>query len=260
MTPRRSSSTAPTRRGRLARQERSCATPRSGSSRRCTSSAERHIGEAVVAVTHAVMIRLVCARLSNASGELWRIPVGRGSYSRFLRAGRRHHARPTRRRETTSTDRSHGFGLPAASVRLPPRASAHPVTRAGCWRSCRPPGSRSSRRRSRTSHTGSAQQRRSPDRARRRRACGGYPPCTGSSPSWHRPPSTREHNLPPTATSLSCMNRYSSCKSSRAISPRPSPPSYDSEKPSTVALAAPYAIGRTTCGDRPIRSHKVTFA
>jgi broad specificity phosphatase PhoE len=45
---------------------------------------ERHSGEAVVAVTHAVMIRLVCARLSQASGELWRIPVGRGSYSRFL--------------------------------------------------------------------------------------------------------------------------------------------------------------------------------
>jgi broad specificity phosphatase PhoE len=45
---------------------------------------ERHIGEAVVAVTHAVMIRLVCAQLSGASGELWRIPVGRGSHSRFL--------------------------------------------------------------------------------------------------------------------------------------------------------------------------------
>ncbi len=45
---------------------------------------ERHIGEPIVAVTHAVMIRLVCARLSNATGEHWRIPVGRGSYSRFL--------------------------------------------------------------------------------------------------------------------------------------------------------------------------------
>ena len=84
MTPTRSSSTAPTLGGRHARRERNCATPRSGILEAMHLIGERHCGEAVVAVTHAVMIRLVCARLSKASGELWRIPVGRGSYSRFL--------------------------------------------------------------------------------------------------------------------------------------------------------------------------------
>ena len=44
---------------------------------------ERHAGETVVGVTHAVMIRLVVARLSGATGESWRIPVGRGSLSLF---------------------------------------------------------------------------------------------------------------------------------------------------------------------------------
>jgi len=43
----------------------------------------RHAGETVVGVTHAVMIRLVVARLSGATGEGWRIPVGRGSLSLF---------------------------------------------------------------------------------------------------------------------------------------------------------------------------------
>jgi len=40
---------------------------------------ERHPGEAVAAVTHAVMIRLAVAGLSKVDGEQWRIPVGRGS-------------------------------------------------------------------------------------------------------------------------------------------------------------------------------------
>jgi broad specificity phosphatase PhoE len=40
---------------------------------------ERHPGEAVAAVTHAVMIRLAVARLTKVDGEKWRIPVGRGS-------------------------------------------------------------------------------------------------------------------------------------------------------------------------------------
>jgi broad specificity phosphatase PhoE len=44
----------------------------------------RHPGEAVAAVTHAVMIRLAVARLSGIDGETWRIPVGRGSVSLFL--------------------------------------------------------------------------------------------------------------------------------------------------------------------------------
>ena len=39
----------------------------------------RHAGERVAAVTHAVMIRLLVARLTNVAGEHWRIPVGRGS-------------------------------------------------------------------------------------------------------------------------------------------------------------------------------------
>jgi broad specificity phosphatase PhoE len=39
----------------------------------------RHAGELVAAVTHAVMIRLLVARLTNVPGENWRIPVGRGS-------------------------------------------------------------------------------------------------------------------------------------------------------------------------------------
>jgi broad specificity phosphatase PhoE len=39
----------------------------------------RHAGETVAAVTHAVMIRLLVARLTDVNGEDWRIPVGRGS-------------------------------------------------------------------------------------------------------------------------------------------------------------------------------------
>jgi broad specificity phosphatase PhoE len=39
----------------------------------------RHAGEIVVAVTHAVMIRLLVLGLNGGSGESWRIPVGRGS-------------------------------------------------------------------------------------------------------------------------------------------------------------------------------------
>ena len=44
---------------------------------------ERHKGERVAGVTHAVMIRLVAATLLNLPGEQWRIPVGRGSLTRF---------------------------------------------------------------------------------------------------------------------------------------------------------------------------------
>jgi broad specificity phosphatase PhoE len=43
----------------------------------------RHPGETVVAVTHAVMIRLVVAWLNSIEGEQWRIPVGRGSLTEF---------------------------------------------------------------------------------------------------------------------------------------------------------------------------------
>lgn len=43
----------------------------------------RHAGEAVAAVTHAVMIRLIVARLTGVTGETWRIPVGRGSLTMF---------------------------------------------------------------------------------------------------------------------------------------------------------------------------------
>ncbi len=43
----------------------------------------RHKGERVAGVTHAVMIRLVAAKLLNLPGEEWRIPVGRGSLTKF---------------------------------------------------------------------------------------------------------------------------------------------------------------------------------
>jgi broad specificity phosphatase PhoE len=44
---------------------------------------ERHSGEIVAAVTHAVMIRLAVGKLTGLSGKKWRIPVGRGSLTRF---------------------------------------------------------------------------------------------------------------------------------------------------------------------------------
>ena len=43
----------------------------------------RHAGEAVAAVTHAVMIRLTLVALGGVDGENWRIPVGRGSVTAF---------------------------------------------------------------------------------------------------------------------------------------------------------------------------------
>ena len=39
----------------------------------------RHPGESVVAVTHAVMIRLILVALNGVLGESWRQPIGRGS-------------------------------------------------------------------------------------------------------------------------------------------------------------------------------------
>jgi len=43
----------------------------------------RHPGEVVVAVTHAVMVRLAVAHLHGIEDESWRIPVGRGALSQF---------------------------------------------------------------------------------------------------------------------------------------------------------------------------------
>ena len=43
----------------------------------------RHPGETVVAVTHAVMIRLTLVALDHVEGESWRRPVGRGSLTEF---------------------------------------------------------------------------------------------------------------------------------------------------------------------------------
>jgi len=43
----------------------------------------RHHGEPVVAVTHAVMIRLTLVALNGVQGEGWRRPVGRGSVTEF---------------------------------------------------------------------------------------------------------------------------------------------------------------------------------
>ena len=45
--------------------------------------AARHRGETVVAVTHAVMIRLAVAAIQQVEGEQWRLPLGRGSLSKF---------------------------------------------------------------------------------------------------------------------------------------------------------------------------------
>ena len=65
---------------------------------------QRHGGERVAAVTHAVMIRLVAATLLDLPGDRWRIPVGRGSLTSFEVRGRRdpsgRHARRRRRRLT----------------------------------------------------------------------------------------------------------------------------------------------------------------
>jgi broad specificity phosphatase PhoE len=44
---------------------------------------QRHPGEAVAAVTHAVMIRLAVSKLTGIDDERWRIPVGRGSLTYF---------------------------------------------------------------------------------------------------------------------------------------------------------------------------------
>jgi len=43
----------------------------------------RHPGEAVAAVTHAVMIRLTLVALNGVQGESWRQPIGRGSVTAF---------------------------------------------------------------------------------------------------------------------------------------------------------------------------------
>jgi broad specificity phosphatase PhoE len=43
----------------------------------------RHGGEAVAAVTHAVMIRLVLVKLGGIAERDWRVPVGRGSVTAF---------------------------------------------------------------------------------------------------------------------------------------------------------------------------------
>lgn len=43
----------------------------------------RHAGESVAVITHAVIIRLVVAKVAPECSDNWRIPVGRGSLSRF---------------------------------------------------------------------------------------------------------------------------------------------------------------------------------
>ena len=44
----------------------------------------RHAGESVVAISHAVMIRLVMSSILNLSGEHWRVPLGRGSITEVV--------------------------------------------------------------------------------------------------------------------------------------------------------------------------------
>jgi broad specificity phosphatase PhoE len=43
----------------------------------------RHPGEAIAAVTHAVMIRLTLVALNGVQAESWRRPIGRGSVTAF---------------------------------------------------------------------------------------------------------------------------------------------------------------------------------
>jgi len=49
----------------------------------------RHTGESIVAITHAVMIRLVIATILDLSGEDWRVPLGRGSITEVVVDGGR---------------------------------------------------------------------------------------------------------------------------------------------------------------------------
>jgi broad specificity phosphatase PhoE len=43
----------------------------------------RHPGESIVAISHAVMVRLMLARLRGSAGPEWRIPLGTGSTTVF---------------------------------------------------------------------------------------------------------------------------------------------------------------------------------
>jgi broad specificity phosphatase PhoE len=62
--------------------------------------AGRHAGEAVAAVTHAVMIRLAFVQISGISDEGWRRPVGRGSVTAlYAEDGTIRPARPEQARE-----------------------------------------------------------------------------------------------------------------------------------------------------------------
>src|SRR5262245_21805925 len=47
------------------------------------SIGDQHKGERVAGVTHAVMIRLLAAKIMDRRGEEWRIPVGRGSLTKL---------------------------------------------------------------------------------------------------------------------------------------------------------------------------------
>jgi broad specificity phosphatase PhoE len=47
----------------------------------------RHSGESVVAISHAVMIRLVMSSILDLLGEHWRVPLGRGSITEVVVEG-----------------------------------------------------------------------------------------------------------------------------------------------------------------------------
>ena len=49
----------------------------------------RHSGESVVAISHAVMIRLVMSSILDLPGEHWRVPLGRGSITEVVVEGGR---------------------------------------------------------------------------------------------------------------------------------------------------------------------------
>lgn len=44
----------------------------------------RHAGESIVAISHAVMIRLVMSSILHLDGEDWRVPLGRGSITEVI--------------------------------------------------------------------------------------------------------------------------------------------------------------------------------
>jgi broad specificity phosphatase PhoE len=78
----------------------------------------RHGGEVVVAVTHAVMIRLVVAELKGIEDESWRIRIGRGLLTQFIiENGAIRLAGPPESDDATDRSIPHGCRIPGGQVR-----------------------------------------------------------------------------------------------------------------------------------------------